>query len=133
MLTTNPSHTNARWKLAAVVCWARAARRLYSAHISAIVAAGTSRARIRSTCRSIGERQPPARGCGSTERAVRQHPTHRANVRWSTSNSAASCAYEPAPRSYAIITARFRSATSYGFGMASFKYTPVDNASGNRD
>ena len=50
--------------------------------------------------------QPPPRGRGSTDRAVRQRATHRSNVRWSTSNSAASCAYEPAPRSYAI-TARY--------------------------
>ena len=76
--------------------------------------------------------EPPARGCDSTERAVRQHPTHRANVRWSTSNSAASCPFEPEPRSYAI-TACFRSATLYGFGMASFNYTPLGDTSGNRD
>ena len=48
----------------------------------------------------------------STERAVRQRATHRSNVRCCTSSSAASCAYELAPRSYAI-TARFRS----GHGM----------------
>lgn len=41
-MTTNLSRTHARSKLAAVVCWERGARRLYSVHLSAIVASGTS-------------------------------------------------------------------------------------------
>src|SRR5690606_38140453 len=131
-LTTNPSRTRARWKLAGVVRWARRTRRLYSAHISAMVASGPSRTRMRRTATSIGECRPPPRGCGSTDSATRQRATHRSKVRGCTSNRAATWAYEPSPRSYAS-TARCRSATSYGFGMAPLKYSSTGDSSGNRD
>ncbi len=57
-LTTKPSRASARWKAAGLVRWDRGARRLYSAHISAMVASGPSRARTWRTATSIGERQP---------------------------------------------------------------------------
>jgi len=131
-LSTNPARFSARCKLARVVrCW-RGTRRLYSQHSSASVASGTARTTTWSMSISIGHGQPPPLGRGVSEPVVRHRATHRSSVRWSTSNNAASCAYDPSPLSYAF-TARSRSATSYGLGMAPLKYTSVGNSSGKWD
>jgi hypothetical protein len=99
---------------------------------AATLASGPSRMTARSTVTSIGHGQPPPLGCGARDCVSRQRATHRSSVRWSTSNSAASRAYDPSPRSYAV-TARSRSARSYGLGMAPLKYSSFGHSSGIRD
>ena len=131
VLSTKPARRNARWKLDRAVRRALGARRLYSQHNSVTVASGPSRTTARSTVTSIGHCQPPPLGCGARDCVSRQRATHRSSVRWSTSNSAASRAYDPSPRSYAV-TARSRSARSYGLGMAPLKYSSFGHSSGIR-
>ena len=127
-----PARRNARWKLDRAVRRTLGTRRLYSQHNSVTLASGPSRTTARSTVTSIGHGQPPPLGCGARGCVSRQRATHRSSVRWSTSNSAASRAYDPSPRSYAV-TARSRSARSYGLNMAPLKYSSFGHSNGIRD
>src|SRR5437762_10136872 len=131
-LSTKPARRNARWKLDRVVRRLLGTRRLYSQHNSVTVASGPSRTTARSTVVSMGHDQPPPLGCGARDSVSRHRATQRSSVRWSTSKSAARSAYDPSPRSYAV-TARSRSARSYGFGMAPLKYSSPGNSSGIRE
>ena len=127
-LRTYPSRFIARRKLVGFVRSARPTRRLYSRHNSSLVPSGRSRTTACNTMISIGDCQPPPRGRGSIDSVARYCATHRCSVRYPTPNKSASSWYPPSPASYAA-TARPRNATSYGFAMASVKYSSNVNSS----
>src|SRR3990170_6467698 len=129
---TYPARFIARRKLVVVVRCARPTRRLYARHSSSLVPSGRSRTTAWTRTRSIGDRHPPPRGRGITESVARYCATQRSSVRYPSPNRAASSWYPPSPASYAA-TARPRNATSYGFGMASVKYSSCVNSSAFRD
>ncbi len=131
-LSTYPARFSARRKLVALVRPARPTRRLYARLNSSLVPSGRSRTTAWTTMMSMGDRQPPPRGRGAIESVARYWATHRSSVRYPIPNSAANSWYPPSPASYAA-TARPRNATSYGFGMASVKYSSCVNSSGFRD
>src|SRR5215475_13430464 len=127
-LRTYPSRFIARRKLVGFDRPSRPTRRLYSRHNSSDVPSGRSRTTACSTMISIGDSQPPPRGRGSIDSVARYCATQRCRVRYPMPKRSARSWYPPSPASYAA-TARPRNATSYGFAMASVKYSSNVNSS----
>src|SRR5262245_9388675 len=130
--STKSARRIARPKLVRVARADDGTRRLYAQHSSATVASGASRTTVSSMSISIGQRQPPPLGRGTTDPVARSRATHRWSVRYPTPKSRASSWYPPSPAWYAA-TARSRNVMSYDCDMQTLKYNARVNSSGHWD